>query len=56
MTMSRFCELTTNVLFIFVMHDLNGTLFLEVSFLFSLLVAFLTATLIAYFTTMYASL
>ena len=56
MTMSRFCELTINVLFIFVMYDQNGTLFLEVSFLFSLLVAFLPVTLIVYFTTIYASL
>ena len=54
MTTSRFSALSINVLLIFVMHDLNGALFLKVRFLFLLLVLLVPVTLILLFTTIYA--
>ena len=54
--MSRSSALSKNVLLIFDMHDLNGKLFLKVSFLFLLLASLLPLTLIPPFTTIYESI
>ena len=45
--------MSMNELLIFDMHDLNGELFLKVSFLFVLLALFVLATLILPFKTIY---
>ena len=55
-TISRSSALSLNVLLIFDIHELNGALFLKVSFLSTLLTRLLPATLILLFTTIHASL
>ena len=47
---------STNVLLIFDIHDLNGALFLKISFLFLLLAWCVPVTVILPFTTIYTSL
>ena len=54
--MPRSSALSTNVLLIFDIHDLNGTLFLKMSFLFILLASLVPLTLMLPYTTTYASL
>ena len=56
MTISRFSALPMNVSLIFGIHDLNGALFLEVSFLFLFLELLVSLTAILSFPTTYASL
>ena len=48
--------MTIDVSFIFDINDLNGALFLKVSFLFLLLLVLAQVTLIIPFTAIYASL
>ena len=55
MTISRFSTLPINVLLIFVMHDLNGVLFLNVLFVWSISVSEVALTFILPFTKIYAS-
>ena len=56
MTISRSCGLSIDLLLIFDMHDLNGALFLKVSFLFLVLALLPPVTIILPFTTIYATL
>ena len=55
-TISRSFAFSMNVLLIFVMHDLNGALFLKISFSFLLLALSVPVTAITPFTTIYTSL
>ena len=55
-TISTSSTLSINLQLIFDMHDLNGAIFLKISFLFFLLVLLVTLTLIYPVTTIYASL
>ena len=54
MLLSRSSALSINVLFIIDMHDLNGALFLKVTFSFHLLSSLVPVALILPFTTIYA--
>ena len=53
---SRSSALSINMLLIFDVHDLNGALFLKISFLFHALTLLSPVTAILPFTTIYASL
>ena len=56
MIMARSSALSINVLLIFDMRDLNGLIFLNVSFLFLLLTGLVPSTFIIPLRTIYASL